>query len=413
MSEYIVFYKNQGVYYYYNGEEYKTTKTIHQVKMNQFELHHSYDESNEGLKTYYENMKVWSEQIKSKFTKCKFDYLSKYNDMIASVHFCMMYIKKYIQTHDEITFTEQNWIEKCYNTGLQSCKPQDKAIKLYSYDGKGFYQYVLSSEDFLIPDKEGYETTLNELPKRKELKHGFYHVKITSENPNANMVFAFSPEHTYYYYDLYFAMKHKKALDFKIELFQDNEPNAYLYDSLIKSSDIFCKWNTTINELKKEFPENKLLKNLGSKVWGKLVEFNHYIVEGSELDKNFDKYKDCNIIRTKIYGAYEEADYREVHYVQDEAKPYKYNIRLKAQLTSYGRSLVSNYAIENIDNLVRIHTDSMSFTQPWKELDKKIFKKEEKTSGLVQFKKCNDCWHECWKCHTQFKWEQYQNHKCW
>ena len=207
-------------------------------------------------------------------------------------------------------------------------------------------------------------------------------------------------------------MKHKKTLDFNIELIQDNKPNAYLYDSLVKSSDIFSKWNNIINELKKEFPNNKLLKNLGSKCWGKLIEFNQYVVEDEELQKNFDKYKDCNIIRTKKIGEYVTDEYREIHYLQDENKPYKHDIRLKAQLTSYARSLVCNFATQDIDSLLRVHTDSMSFTQPF-PIDKKIFKREEKTSGLIQIYNKTTLKHECWKCHTQFKYKEFTSHKCW
>lgn len=412
MSEYIVYYKLDGTYYYYDGEEYKTTQMIHLIKV-RFELHPSYEMSNDGLKQYYDNMKIWNEQIKSKFTKCKFDYLSKFQDMIASEHFCMMFCKKHIEQHDQITFAEQQWIESCFNTGLQTYRPSDKAVKTYSYDGKGFYQQMLSSDDFMIPYKEGYETILSELPKRKDLMFGFYRVKITSDNPNAKLIFAFNQKHTYYYYDLYFAMRYKTFLGFNIELIHDDKPNAYLYDSVVKGSSIFGKWNKMINDLKTEFPDNKLLKNLGSKVWGKLVEFYDFMVDGDELERNFDKYKDCEIIRSKKIGEYGTDEYRELYYLQNPEKPYKHNIRIKAQLTSYARFYIGNVAIQDIDNLLRIHTDSMSFSQPWKELDKKLFKREEKSSGLIYFKTCNNYLHECWHCHKQFKYKEFTSHKCW
>ena len=409
---YIVFYKLDKKYYCYDGSKCIVTDKIHTIKANQFEMHHSYDKTEQSLKSYYDNMKIWSEQIQSKFNKCKFDYLSKHNDMIATEHFCKMYIKKFLDSFDTITFTEQKWIEKCNNSGLQVYKPTNGAVKVYSYDGKGFYQFVLSLEEFLIPDKEGYETTLDKLPKKKDLKHGYYHIKITSDNPDAKMVFSFNSDNVYYYYDLYFALQHKETLSFNFELVQDNEPNAYLYNSVVKSSDIFSKWSKTINELKKEYPDNKLLKNLGSKVWGKLCEFNEFIVEDEELQKNLEKYNDCEIIRTKKYGEFGTPDYREIHYLQDPEKPYKNSIRIKSQITSFTRQYICNIAIKDIDNLVRVHTDCISFNKAVKMPDRNIMKKEDKSSGLIQIYSCNKLRHECWRCKEQFQYADYLNHKC-
>ncbi len=410
-SKYIVYYKLFDVYYYYDGKKCKTTEMLHELKANQYKLHHSYPETESGLKQYYKDMNVWNEEIKSGFDKCKFDYLSKYNDMIASEHFCLMFIKKHLNQFDEINFSESGWIEKCYNAGIQSCKPNDNPMKVYSYDGKGFYQYILSNDDFYIPTCKGYETILDELPEIEDLKHGIYRVKITSKNPDATMVFAFNSKNHYYYYDLVFAMKHRKL--FKIRLIDDGKPNAYLYDNIIKSSSIFGEWNKKINLLKKDFPDNKLLKNLGSKVWGKLVEHNQFIVTQTEMDKNYEKYENYNIIRTKVVGEHGTDEYRKIHYLQDENKPYCYNLRLKAQITSFARNLVGSHAIDNLDDIVRIHTDSISFKKPWKELNKTIFKKEEKSSGLIQFYGCNNYFHQCWNCSTQFKYHDFVKHKCW
>lgn len=414
MSKYFVYYESPKSHYrYYDGNSYKSTTNRAEIKSGFFEMHPSYENTDEDLKRYYDKLPEWSEQIRSKFTKCNFDYLSKFNDMIAVEHFFLLFCKKSISTHDDVTFTEQSWIEKCKNSGLQSCKPTDKPIKVYSYDGKGFYQMILASDEFMIPDKEGYEATLDKLPKRKELKHGYYHVKITSDNPDARMVFSFNPDHVYYYYDLYFAMKHKKELDFNIELYQDNEPNCYLYDSVVPSSTIFAKWNKTINELKKEFPSNKLLKNLGSKCHGVISKRCQITVNNKELQQNLEKYKDHDIIRTTKIGEWGTKYYDEYHVLQSPEKPYKHNIRLKAQITSYARSYIGNLALENIETLIRINTDSFSMTKPWKELNKKLFKREEKSSGIIQFYNCNKYMHECWKCKEQYKYKDFVHHKCW
>lgn len=411
--KYFVYYeKPKNHYRYYDGNKFRSTTSRNEIKCGFFEIHQSYECKDEDLKRYYDSVPVWNEQIKSKFTKCKFDYLDKLNDMIAVEHFCLLFCKKSMLTHDSITFTEQQWTEKCNNVGIQSCRPTEKAIKVYSYDGRGFYQYALANEDFFIPHKHGYETTLEKLPKRKDLKHGFYNVKITSDNPNAKMVFSFNTQHVYYYYDLYFAMKHKKILDLHIELLQNaNQPNAYVYDSVIPSSTVFAKWNQTINGLKKEHPDNKLLKNLGSKCWGVMSKRCQITVNDEELTKNFEEYKNHEVIRTTKIGEWNTPEYIEYHVLQDPEKPYKHNIRLKAQITSFCRTLIGSYAIKDINNLVRIHTDCMTFKRPF-PIIKKIFKREEKSSGMIHFYNCNTYKHECWKCHKEYKYKDLKSHCC-
>ena len=71
---------------------------------------------------------------------------------------------------------------------------------------------------------------------------------------------------------------------------------------------------------------------------------------------------------------------------------YKYNIRIKSFLTSYARINCSKLALENINNVVRIQTDSVVFSEPLtkKQLDKfKNLKPEDKTTGEIYFEHVN------------------------
>jgi len=408
---YIVYYKIENLYYYYDGEEYNNTERLYEIQTNQYEMHLSYDKSKDGLLEYYRNILIWSEQI-SKETN--FDYISKYNHMIASLHFFLMYSKKLIENHDTIMYDESSWIENCYNGGIQSCIPGDDHKKTYSYDGRGYYQSLLSNDEFKISSKVGQEFTITEIPDIKNLKHGYYRVNITSNNPKAKMIFAFNAKNNvYYYYDILFALSHIE-LNFIIRLIIDDKPNCYLYENIniIKSNTVFQKWSNKINKLKELYSSNLLLKNLGSKLWGKLSQFNEFIVTGDELEKNLEKYNDCNIIRTKKFNEYGTKEYREIHYLQHANQPYKFSIRIKASLTSYGRYYIGNVASTNIDNLIRIHTDSMSFIRPFK-IDKKMFKREEKTSNLIRFYSCNHYTSVCYNCFQEFESSLFINHRCW
>ena len=156
---------------------------------------------------------------------------------------------------------------------------------------------------------------------------------------------------------------------------------------------------------------------MGSKCCGAMSKRCQITVDYKELQKNLDKYKDHDIIRTTKIGEWGTPDFIEYHVLQDPEKPYKHNIRLKAQITSYARSYIGNIALENINTLIRIHTDSVSFSKA-KEMstetfNKKLFKREEKSSGMIQFYNCNNYAHECWNCKEQFKYKDYNHHKCW
>jgi len=411
MDYYIVYYKIENVYYYYDGKEFNSTKELYKLKLVQYEIHQSYDKTNDGLFSYHNNMKIWTEEI---YESTEFYYLGKYNDITASLHFFMKYnSKKNIHDFDRITFDESSWIEGCYNGGIQSCIPGDTQ-KTYSYDGRRFYQSLLSNDEFKISSKVGQEFTITKIPDIKNLKHGYYRVNITSNNPKSKMIFAFNAKNNvYYYYDILFALSHIE-LNFIIRLIIDDKPNCYLYENIniIKSNTVFQKWSNKINKLKELYSSNLLLKNLGSKLWGKLSQFNEFIVTGDELEKNLEKYNDCNIIRTKKFNEYGTKEYREIHYLQHANQPYKFSIRIKASLTSYGRYYIGNVASTNIDNLIRIHTDSMSFIRPFK-IDKKMFKREEKTSNLIRFYSCNHYTSVCYNCFQEFESSLFINHRCW
>ncbi len=110
-----------------------------------------------------------------------------------------------------------------------------------------------------------------------------------------------------------------------------------------------------------------------------------------------DKY---NIVIQKD----QKGDYRELQYNDSYctclnlAQPSKYNFRIKPFLTSYCRSIMANLIIHNsgpkgIDNVIRVHTDGVVYTN----IDPELFKNpknkgiypEEKTTGRILWKNVN------------------------
>lgn len=107
MSKYIVYYKEHCKFTYYDGVQIKIGE-IYNLKINFFEMYASYSNTNESLKLYYDNIKIWSEQIRLKLNLSNFDYLSKYKDTTAISLFFLLFCKKKIANHDNISFNEQN-----------------------------------------------------------------------------------------------------------------------------------------------------------------------------------------------------------------------------------------------------------------------------------------------------------------
>ena len=94
----------------------------------------------------------------------------------------------------------------------------------------------------------------------------------------------------------------------------------------------------------------------------------------------------------------DEADYKITDYIwtneqeyyklQSMDKPYKYNFRLKSFLTAFGRVKIAEVAQENIDDVIRVHTDGIAFK---KQMNFKItgLIAEDKTTGLIKYKNVN------------------------
>jgi len=215
----------------------------------------------------------------------------------------------------------------------------------------------------LQPPKELLKKIKTTIPKK--FKYGIYNVKITSDDEYFNMVFAFSKDDHYTHYSLNFVLMYNKEYvgDIKMEILSNQ---ALIYDDLIDSSDIFYSWYNTLWKLKKELPNNKIIKKLGSSCWGELQNKKNIwkteeqiIDEKLDIGFGFDNNYHIEEIRAKPSGD----EYRLVNLKNNI---YEYQFRLKAFLTDFGRVKIAKIALGNIDNVVRIQTDSITFDQPIK-----------------------------------------------
>ena len=241
-----------------------------------------------------------------------------------------------------------------------------------------------------IPDKKGYEIILDTFPLSKNLKYGYYHVEIKSSNKNAKKVFSFNNNNVYNCYDVLFALRNRHLYDFEIELVHDGEPNAYVYDSVVKTSKMFGRWYKTLVALKTKFPDNKLIKQLGSSLWGILSQTATMDVQRANLIKENYLANGYQLEKKIVYGdPNDELNYKEYYRLFQIDKPYQYNIRLKGFLNAYTRTQTAKLAELDIDNVIRIHTDCVSFKKP-QTVDTTILKLEDKSSGLIQWNNVNN-----------------------
>ena len=191
---------------------------------------------------------------------------------------------------------------------------------------------------------------------------------------------------------------------FHYELITDCKVNAYLFRSVVKSSDIFGGWLKKLSYLKSRFPNNKLVKNL-SRAWGGLSMQTFIKVNENDILENPEKYADYEIIDTIVN---EESIIHKLKNKDD--KIYKHNIRLKSWLNSFCRVEMAKTILNNIDNVVRVQTDSITYNSDI-EPDK-TEKREEKSTGYIRFSSVNNYHHKCKACKNYFKYKDFKCHSC-
>ena len=401
-----------------------------------FFLMDGYDATDESLFKFAEDFKQYVAELKTNKIY-KLDILFYYgglNTIVKQVF--KRFAKGRYEDHEPISKVEKQWSNACYNSGLMYCDDDigDEYIESHTYDYNSMYPRVMASDKFYIPKKQGKEHYLKSLPKITDIQVGYYHVKITCEDNNFKKLFAFSKKNVYADRSLYQAMKYQDEFNVKIKLVDNVKYNAYLYDEecLTNAKRIFGKWFKIMSALKKEFPKNKIIKFLGSSLHGQL-QAKHLIfktpkqITDEKLDVGINDSHRYVIVNHKIYGTYGKPDYKEYYELHDTETPTEFNIRLGAFLTAYVRNKTSRLVtghvffgkdiirnkLHDLDTVIRIHTDAVTFTEPMDHLDDvDDLKKESKSSGKIKWKNVNTYFKKCVKCKIGVKNSEISSHKC-
>lgn len=388
-TAYIISYKrSDGTFQVWNSHTSNiTTESIlpRDIKSRFIMLSHNDNEAtDEDLLEYAANFKRWAKELHD--SPLKIDYSNYYSDYTAVTCVFNRFSKRNYANHEPISTTEYSWFERCANYGLQYIAEKDTVTDTWSYDFKNQYGLILDSQTE-IPTKEGTEVTLKKLPKH--LDTGFYRVAITSTNEHFRKMFAFSKHNVYLKESLEFAQTHSEKYDVQIELIQDGQPNAYVYDSndTVSLNSITHTWFSNLTNLRKTLKDNRLLKHLISSCWGHLNANNKIYKTWEEIEDeelsigNSNKY-DYQILKYFDYGD------RECYELLNTKSPYKHNIRLKPWITACARNLTASIVLNDIKRVVRVQTDSVSFTRE-QEFDDPNLVPEEKTTGTIHWKNVN------------------------
>ena len=132
-----------------------------------------------------------------------------------------------------------------------------------------------------------------------------------------------------------------------------------------------------------------MFKHSLSSIWGTLTQKNHLTrTEEQCIEQNlyYDFYNAEWIIRNVCYNN----DGSEYFELVNSQKPYLHNLaRIKAYLSSYSRIKTARIALKKLDKVLRIHTDSITFTEPLNYKGITGLLCENKTTGLICWKNVN------------------------
>jgi len=298
------------------------------------------------------------------------------NEALKCVHYALMPFDE----PDPLNEKEQEWIYNA-NKGALIFAEKDKEIALaYSYDLNSAYPYMMSSNTFSFPVKEGVFTRLKELPEI--LSYGIYRVEISpSDDNDCNKLFRFNYSNYYTHYDIQTARK----LGLHIHLIVDKEANALLYTTgRANGHQYFGSIIDTLYRLKKQ---NKLAKAVMNAIWGALCQKDK-IKTSTRQPVNLNN--DEIIEEINPNGLYEKVIYLR------KGKLFKYNYaRLSPFLLAATRRHLALTILPHKEHVFRCHTDSILSDIPLDDL--KISKemgdwKLEKTGHCIIYNKCNVEW---------------------
>ncbi len=346
----------------YNGSGYATInynkfielKTLFYQQKSSFILIKMKDET---LKKTYKNFIFEADVLKEK-TNGKYNLYQTGTQLKAAVK--RFYDLNKTLIADEIDCIEGEWIRNAMKNPLCWAIKGYKGPG-YSYDVNSAYSRILSDQRFLIPIKRGIfkKITQEELNNMVYFEYGIYKCKINIKNYKL-----MKTHHNNYY--THFDLTRAKELNYEIIVTNDNNPNLLSYadkNSKINGSIIFKEFVNELYELKKQYNDDKIMKNIFKLplniIWGALCEKVYY---KQIVNKNNPTIKESGQLEHLIPTDEKRDNYRAK--ILSNEQYYNTNFaRLGPFLLGRIRLMMSKIIEPHIDKIVRMHTDGFTSTE--------------------------------------------------
>ena len=375
-------------------DEFDTYERLPKSIERKFHVFKGYEASDEGLRLFTDDFIKWCKELADNSVFAIF-YTYYFSHHISVENVFKKFSKGKYEHIEEVNEMEGEYMERCHNGGLLYCQ-EGYSGPCFGYDFNSFYPRILGDKKFQIATKKGTECFINlhQLLKTKtKLQYGMYDINITSTNPEAIKVFSFSKHDTYTHYSIEFAYKHRKEFGFKFQYYisDEDECNACVYedDDLITSDLIFKRWLSTLTRLRTAFPKNKLLKHLLSSLYGHLCRSKTLMrtyedILEQKLDVGYNNDSHYKIEEHII------SDNNDYYILKNTKERYHHGLaRMKPFLVAFARNRIADVAMRDISNVVRIHTDNVTYTEEQDMRDIRYIFPEDKTTGNLQWKKIN------------------------
>lgn len=293
-------------------------------------------------------------------------------------------VKEETSQPDPIEFKEMNILLKAKLGAMIWAKPYKG--KAYKADVVSEYPSVMVGHAQIPFGGVTYKKITNEELKNMDyFKVGFYHAIV--ENPNL-CVFKTNSENWYTHSDLNYAMK---ELKYKITMIEDVEENALIYTRLKNIKDIFKPFIDYLFQFKKN--GIKQIKKYLNALWGALSQKNTFTTAFEDMritDVPFMSMPKFSI--DELHLADDPSNYSFVVYKEDQLYKLPY-ARIGHFILSLGRIKIGRILMENIDDVVFVHTDGIISKKEIKSTKTKIGEElgELKMEGFANCEILNAC----------------------
>jgi len=231
--------------------------------------------------------------------------------------------------------------------------------KSYKYDFCSHYPAIMKLKSMQFPIGVGKLVKLNseDVSKMKYFKYGIYHVKITGIDYR---LLKENKKNYYTHIDINRALE----LNYKVELIEDDKPNALLYEGkLINGHKLFSEYIDYLFKFKNQ--GFHCIKRYINCLWGMLSQIDILTIN-TKSSPIINENKE--ILTFLPVGPVDNVS----HLLVDICKPSKrYETdfaRIKPFLVAKGRYVISKVIEKNLDNVVYVHTDSVILTKPIKDV---------------------------------------------